>query len=103
MKRTYKITVAIIGSVVLALGCTIWTIGPAIGPMLGLQRTTDEEIEFIKHHNTIILVDPVPVIKNGTGSYSDWALAEFEMRRRIAIVLWIAGSVPLGFWAARKT
>jgi len=72
--------------------------------LLGLQRTPDEEIEFVKYHNTIILVDPVPVIKNGTGSYSDWALAEIEIRRRIAIVLWIAGSVSFGFWAAaRKT
>ena len=93
---------AIIVSLVLAFGFMIWTIGPWVGPLLGVQRTRDEVMEFIKYHNVVLLLDPELVVKDRTGSYYDWACAEFILRRRVAVVLWIGAVVLLGFWANRR-
>jgi len=86
----------------LAVVFVIWSFVPMIGPLIGIQRTPDEIIEFITRHNLVLLVNPAPVIKNGNGSYHDWAFAEFEGRRKAGVALWIAGSVLLGLWAARS-
>ena len=93
---------AIIVSLVLAFGFMIWTIGPMVGPILGVQRTHDEVMEFIKYHNVVLLLDPELVIKDRTGSYYDWAYAEFVLRRRVAVALWISVVVLLGLWARRE-
>ena len=104
MKRQHKTTIAGIVGVAAAFALVIWTMGPVIiHPLTGFRRTPDELMKFIAYHNIVLLVDPVPVIRNGTGSYYDWAYAEILMRRRAAIVLWIAGMVPLGIWAAHRT
>jgi hypothetical protein len=102
MKRLHKIATAIFVGLALALVFVAWTIAPLIGPLSGVRRTPDELIEFITRHNIVCLVDPVPLIKESNGSYGKWALAELEMRRNTAVVLWIAGVVPLGLWAARS-
>ena len=102
MKRTNKIAWAVFVGLVLAFVLLAWTVAPMVGPLVSIQRTSDELIEFITRHNIVCLVDPVPVIKEKNGSYHEWALAEIKTRRNIAVLLWIAGSVPLGLWAARR-
>ena len=102
MKRQHKITVAIVVSLALAFVLLTWTFVPMVGPLIGIRRTPDEVIEFIKRRNIILLVDPVPVIKDGNGSYHDWAFDEISMRCKVAVLALVVGTMPLGFWAARQ-
>jgi hypothetical protein len=103
MKRNHKFTVVKIVAVVLFLFCLFWVIFPLTRPIAGVQLSRDELVEWIKRQNTIVLVNPVTIIKDRNGSYYDWASAEIAMRRNVSVGLWFAVIVLLGLWAARRT
>ena len=77
MKKDHKITVLMIVSVVLFFFFLFWFIGPLTGPIAGVGRSSDELIEWIQSHNTIVLVNPVPIMEDRNGSYYNWA---YEIR-----------------------
>lgn len=86
---------------VLAIALCIWSLLPVIGPLLGVQRSPEELIDWVNDHNLVVLVDPSPIVTDGKGSYGDWAIAELGVRRKIAVLLWILSIVPLALWVAR--
>ena len=102
MKIKNKVAITIIVSLVLFFVSMSWAFVPMTGPLVGIQRTQEELIEFAKRRHMVLFVDPATILKDRDNSYHDWASAETRMRIKVAGGLWLAGIIALGFWAAKR-
>jgi len=103
MKIKNKLSIAIFVCVIFCFVLTIWSFVPMVGPILGIRRTPDEILRFIKDRHIILLVNPEPIINEKDAGYHDWAYEELMIRRNVSVVTWIVCATSLSFWSTRKT
>jgi len=101
MRRGNKILLAVLISLPLGLALLSWGFVPCIGPLVGIQRTQEQLLEFAKDRRHALFVDPAAVLSDGNNSYHDWAYAETKIRIMVSSGVWLAGIIILGFWAAK--
>ena len=103
VRRTNRIAVAILYSLVVAALMAIWPLIVLTGPLRGGFRWSPQRnIEYITDRHSVCLVNPAKVIRDAESGYHDWAFEEFKARGRVAAIAWALVTAGLALWAARK-